>query len=326
MLLVLYNVRTRALHRHPPYLEMWEWLWWTGLITFSLIIVEALFVFDFFLVLLTEIIGIGTLVWIRFLRFPPILAAYEHKLARERYYTQAEVRGPGGDDPPARRRAEARARPAPPALAGDGEDGPMPIEIRRFGVGHRRPEGPPGTVGLTGQPIHSDGRGVDRRARVRPRARASSRTPTRTRPGSSSSRAAAGSASATSGPGSRPARPCSGRRTSRTRAWTEHSEMRAFVVEFTGPDDPSSRGCSRVGRSRSIRRAASPERRGIGALAERPVDPGDGPRQRRTGLTTFRRGAVARLDGRPSLPRSAGPTAEPTRAAGDRAERARSPV
>ena len=30
ILIVLYNVRTRALHRHAVYLEMWEWLWWTG--------------------------------------------------------------------------------------------------------------------------------------------------------------------------------------------------------------------------------------------------------------------------------------------------------
>ena len=36
----------------------------------------------------------------------------------------------------------------------------MPIEVRRFGVGHRRPDGPPGTTGVTGQVIHSDGRGV----------------------------------------------------------------------------------------------------------------------------------------------------------------------
>lgn len=34
------------------------------------------------------------------------------------------------------------------------------MEIRRFGPGHRRPEGPPGTTGLTGQVIHSDDRGV----------------------------------------------------------------------------------------------------------------------------------------------------------------------
>jgi quercetin dioxygenase-like cupin family protein len=35
----------------------------------------------------------------------------------------------------------------------------MPIEIRRFGVGYRRPDGPPGTTGITGQVIHSDHRG-----------------------------------------------------------------------------------------------------------------------------------------------------------------------
>ena len=58
-LIVLYIVRTRALHKHPPYIEMWEWLWWTGLITFSLILVGAVFVFDFFLILAIEIVGIG---------------------------------------------------------------------------------------------------------------------------------------------------------------------------------------------------------------------------------------------------------------------------
>jgi quercetin dioxygenase-like cupin family protein len=36
----------------------------------------------------------------------------------------------------------------------------MPIEIRRFGVGHRRPQGPPGTVGIEGQLIHSGAGGV----------------------------------------------------------------------------------------------------------------------------------------------------------------------
>jgi hypothetical protein len=94
VLLILYNVRTKALHRHQPYVDMWEWLWWTGLITFSLLIIEALFVFDFFIVLLTEFIGIGTLVWIRFRRFPPVLAAHEARLARERYYTKQKFADP----------------------------------------------------------------------------------------------------------------------------------------------------------------------------------------------------------------------------------------
>ena len=34
------------------------------------------------------------------------------------------------------------------------------MEIRRFGVGHRRPDGPPGTRGVRGQSIHADARGV----------------------------------------------------------------------------------------------------------------------------------------------------------------------
>ena len=111
VLAVLYNVRTRALHRHPPYAEMWEWLWWTGLITFSLIVIEALFIFDYVLVLITQVIGIGMLLWIRFVRFPPILRAHEARLARERYYTkqkfadpEATIRRRGGRRQPQRRR------------------------------------------------------------------------------------------------------------------------------------------------------------------------------------------------------------------------------
>ena len=108
---VLYTTRTKALRRHPPYLEMWEWLWWTGLITFSLLIIESLFVFDLFLVLITELVGIGTLVWIRFRRFPPMLAAHEQRLARERYFSkqkftdpEATIRRRGGSRRTQRRR------------------------------------------------------------------------------------------------------------------------------------------------------------------------------------------------------------------------------
>ena len=39
VLIVLYNVRTRALHRHAVYLDMWEWLLWTGVIGFGLLLV-----------------------------------------------------------------------------------------------------------------------------------------------------------------------------------------------------------------------------------------------------------------------------------------------
>jgi hypothetical protein len=106
---VLYWQRTKALHRHQPFLDMWEWLWWTGLITFSLLLIESLFVFDFFLVVVTAIGGIGTLVWIRFRRFPPILAAHEQRLARERYYTKKKFADP---ETTIRKRPAGGRRPA----------------------------------------------------------------------------------------------------------------------------------------------------------------------------------------------------------------------
>jgi hypothetical protein len=92
--IVLYWARTRALHRHPPYLDMWEWLLWTGVITFGLLIVYAVFVFDYIFVLATEIVGIGLLVWIRFVRFPPLLRAYETKLAKERFFSRTKYARP----------------------------------------------------------------------------------------------------------------------------------------------------------------------------------------------------------------------------------------
>jgi small-conductance mechanosensitive channel len=94
VLIVLYNVRTRRLHRHAPYLDLWEWLLWTGLITFSLLVVEAIFRFDFILVVTTIVAGVGTLLWVRFRRFPPILAGYERGLARQRYFSRTKFTKP----------------------------------------------------------------------------------------------------------------------------------------------------------------------------------------------------------------------------------------
>jgi hypothetical protein len=107
ILVVLYIVRTRALHKHPPYTEMWEWLWWAGLITFSMILIGSLFVFDFFLILTIEIIGIGTMVWIRFRRFPPFLAAYDRQLAKQKYASARKYSDP---DATIRRRGGRRQR------------------------------------------------------------------------------------------------------------------------------------------------------------------------------------------------------------------------
>ena len=94
LLVVLYNVRTRALHRHAPYLDLWEWLLWSGLALFGLVLTAALFSFELIVLLVIELIGVAVLLWVRFLRFPPILHAYEVRLAKQRYYTKTKFSKP----------------------------------------------------------------------------------------------------------------------------------------------------------------------------------------------------------------------------------------
>lgn len=94
VLIVLYVLRTRALHRHRLYLDMWEWIFWSGLITFFLVVVGAIFKFDFIVVLVILMSGLGTMAWARFRRYPPLFEAYEHQLARQRYLARARSARP----------------------------------------------------------------------------------------------------------------------------------------------------------------------------------------------------------------------------------------
>src|SRR4051794_37601803 len=57
-LIVLYTIRTRRLHRHRVFGEMWEWLLWTGIITFFLLVMGALFMFDFAVEMVILFVGL----------------------------------------------------------------------------------------------------------------------------------------------------------------------------------------------------------------------------------------------------------------------------
>lgn len=117
----------------------------------------------------------------------------------------------------------------------------MPIEVRRFGVGHRRPDGPRGTEGVTGQVVHSDGRGVVAElafavgGRIEPHSNPNTtyfiviEGGGWTQVGDERIRIAAGEAAVW------PADLIHA-------AWTDFTNMRAFVVEFAGPDDAAVRG------------------------------------------------------------------------------------
>jgi quercetin dioxygenase-like cupin family protein len=140
----------------------------------------------------------------------------------------------------------------------------MPIEIRRFGVGYRRPDGPPGTSGVTGQTIHSDARGAisemafARGAAIEPHANPHSswfiviEGGGWVGVGDERTRVAAGEA--VLWPADVP-----------HAAWTEHSEMRSFVVEFAGADDSALAGVIE-GRAIDAGALGVPVERGVGHL------------------------------------------------------------
>ena len=92
--IAVYNVRSRQLRRHAVYVQMYEWMLWTGVITASLMLIYNVFHFDMVIVLGTLFSGLGTLVWIRYRKFPPELALYERQLAKQRYFTRERFAHP----------------------------------------------------------------------------------------------------------------------------------------------------------------------------------------------------------------------------------------
>jgi hypothetical protein len=114
---VLYNVQTRRLHRHPPLVALQEWLLWTGLAVFGLLLVYAIFKFYFIFVLVTVIVGCATFVWIRFVHFPPLIQTYNQVLRRQRSLSQkrfsdasATIRSRSSGRPKPKPRGSARKR------------------------------------------------------------------------------------------------------------------------------------------------------------------------------------------------------------------------
>lgn len=147
----------------------------------------------------------------------------------------------------------------------------MPIEVRRFGIGHRRADGPPGSTGVTGAVIHSDARGVlaelafVRGGRLEPHANLNTTYFTVIEGGGwvlvgeEELRVAAGESVVW------PAGVVHG-------AWTDYAEMRAIVAEFTGPDDGWVSGVIE-GWAVPASLGPGPVARADGELASRPVDP-----------------------------------------------------
>jgi quercetin dioxygenase-like cupin family protein len=146
----------------------------------------------------------------------------------------------------------------------------VPIEVRRFGVGHRRPDGPPGTTGIAGQVIESGAGGIvaelafERRARIAPH----------TNPNWAYLLVIEGGGWV--GVGDERTRVQAGEAVVWPpdvihAAWTDGAPMRAIVVEFSNP--PERLGSGVIEGAARLPAGARAVDKGQGRLAPRPVNP-----------------------------------------------------
>ncbi len=92
--IIFYNFQGRRLHAYSVFLDLNEWLMWTSVGVFSLLLMFSIFGFDFIFVLPTMIGGAVLFIWIRFWHFPPLIQAYEERLARQRYFQRSKTAHP----------------------------------------------------------------------------------------------------------------------------------------------------------------------------------------------------------------------------------------
>jgi hypothetical protein len=104
---LFYNFQGRRLHAYTVFLDLNEWLMWTSLGVFSLLLMFTVFGFDFLFVLPTMIGGAFLFLWIRFVHFPPLIQAYEERLARQRYFQRSKTAHP---EATIKRKAPAKAQ------------------------------------------------------------------------------------------------------------------------------------------------------------------------------------------------------------------------
>lgn len=103
---IFYNFQGRRLHAYSVFLDLNEWLMWTTIGVFALLAMFTVFNFDFIFALPTIVGGAALFIWIRFIHFPPLIRAYEERLARQRYFQRSKTSHPSETI-----RAKAAAKP-----------------------------------------------------------------------------------------------------------------------------------------------------------------------------------------------------------------------
>lgn len=99
--IVIYADSGRRYRRYPVLLSMHEWIFWSVVIPWGLVLLLIITHVPLLLLLLVLLPGMAILLWARFVRFPPLIAAANEEMRRRRFA------------PAARAQAPARPRPTP---------------------------------------------------------------------------------------------------------------------------------------------------------------------------------------------------------------------
>jgi len=99
--ITVYTVAQSRYRRYPAILALHEWVFWSIIVTWGVAPLLVIVHVPLLLLLLVVVPGMGVALWASFIKFPPIIAAANNEIRRQRFV------------PPPRRPAQARPRPTP---------------------------------------------------------------------------------------------------------------------------------------------------------------------------------------------------------------------
>src|SRR4029450_1103626 len=100
--IVVYTTAQRRYRRYPAILALHEWVFWSIVVTWGLVPLLAVIHGPRVLILLIVVPGIAVALWATFWKFPPVIAAMNDEIRRQRFVP-----------PPRRAPGTPRPRPTP---------------------------------------------------------------------------------------------------------------------------------------------------------------------------------------------------------------------
>lgn len=97
----VYTAAQRRYRRYPAILALHEWVFWGIVVTWGLVPLLVVIHVPLALILLVVLPGTVIAAWASFVKFPPVIAAMNDEIRRQRFV------------PPPRRGEKERARPTP---------------------------------------------------------------------------------------------------------------------------------------------------------------------------------------------------------------------